>query len=53
MAYKFEKLEVWTWALDYSDQLYDIAEQRPKHERYNLTGQMTRAANGIALNMAV
>jgi four helix bundle protein len=53
MAYKFEDLEVWTRALDYSDQLYDIAEQLPKHERYNLADQMTRAANSIALNVAV
>jgi four helix bundle protein len=53
MAYKFEDLEVWTRALDYSDQLYDIAEQRSKHERYNLADQMTRAANSIALKVAV
>ena len=52
MAYKFEDLEVWTRALDYSDQVHDIAEQLPKHERYNLADQMTRAANSIALNVA-
>ncbi|MCS3678777.1 four helix bundle protein [Salinibacter ruber] len=52
MAYKFEDLEVWTRALDYSDQVHDIAEQLPKHERYNLSDQMTRAANSIALNIA-
>ena len=52
MAYKFEKLEVWTRALDYSDQIYDIAGQPPKHERYNLADQMNRAANSIALNIA-
>ncbi len=52
MAYKFEDLEVWTRALDYSDQLYDIAGQLLKHERYNLADQMNRAANSIALNIA-
>ncbi|WP_103019808.1 four helix bundle protein [Salinibacter altiplanensis] len=52
MAYRFEKLEVWTRALDYSDQVHDIAQQLPKHERYNLADQMTRAANSIALNVA-
>jgi len=52
MAHKFEDLEVWTRALDYSDQLYDIAEQLPKHERYNLADQITRAANSVALNVA-
>ncbi|WP_263818900.1 four helix bundle protein [Salinibacter sp.] len=53
MAYKFEDLEGWTRALDYSDQLYDISEQRPKHERYNLADQMTGATNSIAENVAV
>lgn len=52
MAYKFENLEVWTRALDYSDQVHDTAQQLPKHERYNLADQMTRAANSIALNVA-
>ena len=52
MAYKFENLEVWRRALDYADQIHEIAEQLPKHERYNLSDQMTRAANSIALNIA-
>jgi hypothetical protein len=37
MAYKFEDLEVWQKALDYADRIHDIAEQLPKHERYNLS----------------
>jgi four helix bundle protein len=52
MAYKFEDLEVWQRALDYTDQLHEIAEHLPTHERYNLVDQMTRAANSIALNIA-
>ena len=52
MAYKFENLEVWRRALDYADRIHEIAEQLPKHERYNLSDQMTRAANSIALNIA-
>ncbi|MCS4044623.1 four helix bundle protein [Salinibacter ruber] len=52
MAYKFEQLDVWGRALDYIDQIHDIAEDLPKHERYNLADQMTRAANSIALNIA-
>jgi four helix bundle protein len=52
VAYKFEDLEVWQKALDYADKIYDIAEDLPKHERYNLGDQMTRAANSIALNVA-
>ncbi|WP_263841220.1 four helix bundle protein [Salinibacter sp.] len=53
MAYKFEDLEVWTRALDYSDQVHDIAQRLPKHERYNLADQITRAANNrLCLNVA-
>ena len=52
MAYKFEDLEVWKRALDYIDQIHNIAKDLPKHERYNLGDQMTRAANSIALNIA-
>ena len=52
MAYKFEQLEVWNRALDYADQIHEVAEQLPKRERYNLADQMTRAANSIALNIA-
>mgnify|MGYP006432827659 CR=1 FL=1 len=52
MAYKFEQLEVWQRALDYADQIHEIADELPKHERYNLADQMTRAANSIPLNVA-
>jgi len=52
MAYKFEQLDVWERALDYIDQIHEIADRLPKHERYNLSEQMTRAANSIALNVA-
>jgi four helix bundle protein len=52
VAYKFEQLEVWQRALEYTDRTYQIADQLPKHERYNLADQLTRAANSIALNIA-
>ena len=52
MSYKFENLEVWQLALEYTDHVYQIAEQLPDHERFNLAEQMKRAANSIALNIA-
>ena len=52
MAYKFEKLEVWQKALDYADLVYDIAGERPSHEKYGLASQITRATNSITLNIA-
>lgn len=36
MSYKFERLEVWQLAVEYTDLIYDIAEQLPRSEEYNL-----------------
>jgi hypothetical protein len=44
MAYKFEKLRVWQRSLDYVDALYEIAEQLPSSEKYNLVGESTHAS---------
>ena len=52
MPFKFEKLEVWQLALDYSDLIYEIADQLPHSEAYNLRSQITRAATSVALNIA-
>ncbi len=47
MEFKFEKLEVWTLALDYADKVYALAGQLPRQEEYNLRSQITRAATSI------
>ena len=52
MAYKFERLEVWQMAVEFTDKIYAIAEQLPRSENYNLRSQSTRAATSIALNIA-
>jgi len=39
-------------ALDYSDLIYEIADQLPHSEAYNLRSQITRAATSVALNIA-
>jgi four helix bundle protein len=52
MAYKFEKLDVWRLALDYVDLMYELADQLPHREDYNLKSQLTRAATSVALNIA-
>ena len=52
MPFKFEKLEVWQLALDYIDLIYDIANELPRSEEYNLKSQLTRAATSVALNIA-
>ncbi len=52
MGFKFEKLEVWKRSLDYIDLIYEIAEQLPANERYNLQSQLKRAVTSVALNIA-
>jgi four helix bundle protein len=52
MAYTSEQSEVWNLALEYTDQIYGIAEALPDHERYGLASQMREAANSIALDIA-
>jgi four helix bundle protein len=52
MPFKFEKLKVWQLALDYVDLAYEIAEQLPRNEEYNLKSQMKRAATSVALNIS-
>lgn len=34
MAFKFEQLDVWERSLDYIDQIHKIADELPKHKRY-------------------
>lgn len=52
MAYKFERLEVWQLAVEYTDLIHVIAEQLPPFEAHNLKSQLVRAATSIALNIA-
>jgi four helix bundle protein len=52
VPFKFEKLEVWQLALEYIDQVYQMAERLPRSEEYNLKSQITRAATSVALNIA-
>ena len=52
MPFKFEKLDVWQLALDYSDLMYELADKLPERERFNLQSQIRRAGTSIALNIA-
>lgn len=52
MAYKFERLDIWRMALEYTDLIYAVGKQLPRSEEYNLRSQMIRAATSIALNIA-
>jgi len=52
MSFKFEKLRIWQLSMDYAEEIHKISENFPKNEVYNLTSQIRRAADSIALNIA-
>lgn len=52
ISFKFEKLIIWQKAMDLADAVYHIADTFPKHEMYNVTSQIRRAVDSIALNIA-
>ena len=52
MNFKFEKLVVWQKAMDYGEDICKIAFTFPKEEIYNLSSQIRRAVDSIALNIS-
>ena len=52
MSFKFEKLRIWQLSMDYAEEIYKLSEDFPKSEIYNLTSQIRRASDSIALNIA-
>jgi four helix bundle protein len=51
MAFKFENLKVWQFALELTHDIDMIANSFPKHELYSLSSQVRRAVNSISLNI--
>ena len=52
MKFKFEKLIIWQRAMDFGEDINVIAYKFPKEEIYNLSSQIRRAADSIALNIS-
>lgn len=50
--FKFEKLVIWQKAMKFGEDIYQISSSFPKHETYNLTSQIRRAVDSIALNIS-
>jgi four helix bundle protein len=51
-TYKFQKLDVYQFALGYVKAIYRIAQKLPEKEKYNLKSQISRAATSVVLNIA-
>ena len=52
MKFKFENLIIWQKAMDYGEEIFKLSRQFPKEEIYNLTSQIRRAVDSIALNIS-
>ena len=52
MKFKFEKLKIWQKGMDLADELFTLSKKFPKEELYNLTSQVRRASDSIALNIS-
>jgi len=52
MQFKFEKLIIWQKAMDYGESIYQLTYKFPKEEMYNLSSQIRRAVDSIALNIS-
>lgn len=52
MSFKFEKLIIWQKAMDFGEDINEIVNDFPKKELYNLSSQILRAVDSVALNIS-
>lgn len=52
MELKFEKLIIWQKAMDYGESNNTLSYKFPKEDIYNLSSQIRRAVDSIALNIS-
>ena len=50
--FKFEKLKIWQKAMDFGEEIDKISDSFPKKEMFNLSSQIRRASDSIALNIS-
>ena len=52
MQFKFEKLIIWQKAMDFGESIFRLSYKFPKDEIFNLSSQIRRAVDSIALNIS-
>ena len=52
IKFKFEKLRIWNDSMDLAEDIFESSSKFPKEEIYNLTSQIRRASDSIALNIS-
>ena len=52
MAFRFEGLEIWQRAREFSAKVHEITVKFPRHEMFGLTDQINRASDAVPLFIA-
>jgi len=52
MAFKFENFEVWRRAIEFANEMFDVADSLPQKYQFSLGEQLRRAALSIPTNLA-
>ncbi|WP_267402961.1 MULTISPECIES: four helix bundle protein [unclassified Chryseobacterium] len=52
MSFKFEKLIIWQKSMDFGERIFKLSQNFPKEEAFNLTSQIRRASDSVALNIS-
>ncbi|NJO91018.1 MAG: four helix bundle protein [Chloroflexia bacterium] len=52
MKFKFEGLQIWQRSMDLGEDINSMADKFPQKELYNLSSQIRRAVDSIALNIS-
>jgi len=52
VKFKFKKLIIWQKAMDFGEEIDVLSETFPEKEKFNLSDQIRRATDSIALNIS-
>lgn len=50
--FKFERLHIWQNAMELGEEINSLTDSFPKKETYNLSSQICRAVDFVALNIS-
>lgn len=52
MSFKFEKIIVWQRSMEFGELIFLMSKKFPDEEKFNLTSQIRRAVDSVALNVS-
>jgi four helix bundle protein len=52
MSFKFENLIIWQNSMKMGEDIFNLTKKFPKDEQFNLTSQIRRAIDSVALNIS-